>query len=277
MTIQILVLLLNRTETPTTGGLETIFDEGKSFDATSVLVISILLSLYSSIKMHTNLIILEKGFCPTTSKLVVLAWATFATLKRILSVVTLFIPSMGLFSILNHWRWEQFPFKARLEYAKKGFINPDDKINLYGLNETIYWSQLDRWDHTRSEPPTYSIYTILSLQNTFIAMIVLSIIQSLAIIAVKICTSEDFRKEHHLINKGIHVLENLNFASPFKDWDDGDYSIQEFRGRAKAVRKEMIGSLAINFISTMLMLVPLWYTGKVNQYIYLVLIILLTY
>ena len=42
VTIQILVLLLNRTDTPTTGGLETIFDEGKSYDATTVLVLSIL-------------------------------------------------------------------------------------------------------------------------------------------------------------------------------------------------------------------------------------------
>ena len=201
VTIQILLLLLNRTDTPATGGLETIFDEGKSYDATTILVLSILWSLFSSIKMHTNFTILEKGFCPTTSKLVVLAWATSATLRRILSLVTLFIPSMGLFSILHHWRWE------KVQYSKFFTDRPDFKISLFGLNETIYWSQLDRWDHTRSEPPTYSIYTILSLQNTFIAMIVLSIIQSLAMIAVKICTSEDFRKEYHLINKGIHVLE----------------------------------------------------------------------
>ena len=59
----------------------------------------------------------------------------------------------------------------------------------------------------------------------------------------------------------LHALENLNFASPFRDWDDGDYSIQQFRERASAVRKEMVWTQAINFLATMVMMVPLWYTG----------------
>ena len=57
-------------------------------------------------------------------------------------------------------------------------------------------------------------------------------------------------------------MENLNFASPFRDWDDGDYSIQQFRERASAVRKEMVCTQAINFLASMLMMVPLWYTGR---------------
>ena len=60
----------------------------------------------------------------------------------------------------------------------------------------------------------------------------------------------------------IHVLENLNFASPFRDWDDGDYTIQEFKERAREVRKEMIWTQAINFLATITMLVPLWFTGS---------------
>ena len=110
VTIQILLLLLNRTDTPATGGLETIFDEGKSFDAATVLVLSILWSLFRSIKTHTNLTILEKGFCPTTSKLVILAWTTFSSLRRVLSLLALFIPSMSLFSILHHQRWDQVQY-----------------------------------------------------------------------------------------------------------------------------------------------------------------------
>ena len=69
------------------------------------------------------------------------------------------------------------------------------------------------------------------------------------------------RDEEHTTNKLIHTLENLNFASPFRDWDDGDYSIQQFRKRASAVRKEMIWTQLINFIALLLMMVPLWYTG----------------
>ena len=256
VTVTILLLLLIRTETATTGGLETIFDKGKTWDAQTVLAVSVTWSLLSTIMTHTNLTILEKGFCPTTSKLVVLAWASFATLRRILSLVTMFIPSMGLFSLLHHWKWEQVPF----EIAEK--VSPGDKISLFGLNETVLWSQLHRWSD--GSPPNYKNYTLLTLQETFIALIVLSIVQFIAIIIAKICSSKDFREEEHKTNMFIHTLENINIPSPYRDWDDGDYSVQQFRKRASAVRKEMIWTQAINFIATLLMMVPLWYTGIRN-------------
>ena len=257
----ILLLLLNRTKTATTGGLETIFDEGKSWNATTVLALSVSWSLFSTIKAHTNLTILDKGFCPTTSKLVVLAWATFASLRRILSLVTLFVPSMGLCNLLYHHTWEKVPFHFRHKIAQS--ISPEDKISLFRLNKTILWTELDRWDYTGEDPspPSYSLYTLLDLQQTFIALIVVSLIQFQAIYVVKKCISKDFREEEHRTNTILHTLENLNFASPFKDWDDGDYSIQQFRERASAVRREMIWTQAINFLATILMMVPLWYTG----------------
>ena len=31
-----------------------------------------------------------------------------------------------------------------MEYVKRGFLTPEDKIGLYGLNETIMWADLDR-------------------------------------------------------------------------------------------------------------------------------------
>ena len=54
ITISFLLILLNRTETPTTGGLETIFDEGKTWDATTILAVSVTWSLLSTIKSHTQ-------------------------------------------------------------------------------------------------------------------------------------------------------------------------------------------------------------------------------
>ena len=263
ITITFLLILLNRTDTPTTGGLETIFDEGKSlwiwsWDADKVLVVSVTWSMFSTIKTHTELTILEKGFCSTRSKLVVLAWASFATIRRILSLVTLFIPSMGLCSLLHHWKWEQVPY----QFGQR--IIPGDKIRLFGLNETVLWSQLYRWNHTGEfpTPPHYNEYTLLTLQETSIALICLSFLQFIAIFVVKRIISTDFREEEHITNKILHTLENLNFASPFRDWDDGDYTIQQFRNRANAVRKEMIWTQAINFVATIIMMVPLWYTGR---------------
>ena len=265
VSVQVLLLLLSRTSTPTTGGLETIFDERnwKIFDATTAFVLSILWSLLSTIKTNTNLIILEKGFCPTTSKIVVLAWSMFATLKRILSLVTLFIPSMGLFSLLHHWKWEQVPFNIRKEHTKS--ILSEDKISLFGLKKTVFWSELDRWKYADSKtptPPNYTTYTFMTLQETFFALIVLSIAQFIALYLVKICISKDFREENLLTNRFLHVIENINFSSPFRDWDDGDYSIQQFKKRANSVRKEMIWTQTINFLTTILMVVPLCYTGK---------------
>ena len=271
VTIQILVLLLNRTDTPTTGGLETIFDGGNSScygNATQVLVLSVLWSIFTSIRMQAKFIFLEKGFCPTTSKLVVAAWATFATLRRILSLITVFIPSMGLFSLLHHWKWEQVPFDIRIELARKGIISSEDKISLLGLNETINWQGLDKTDYSDPKypvPPSYAHYTLLTLQETFIALVGLSFVQLLATWVIKVWNSKHFKEEPFKTNKFIHLLENLNFASPYKDWDDGDFSIQEFKERAKAVRKEVFWTQAIHFISSFVMLIPLWYTGKMSS------------
>ena len=135
------------------------------------------------------------------------------------------------------------------------------------MNETVLWSQLDRWDYTGEipSPPKYTFYTLLSLQDTFIALLVLSILQFLAIIVVKICFSIDFREEEHKTNMILHTLENLNFASPFRDWDVGDYSIQQFRERASVVRKEMVWTQAINFLASMVMMMPLCYTGSTSS------------
>ena len=102
----------------------------------------------------------------------------------------------------------------------------------------------------------------MTLKETFVGLILLSILQFLAIFVVKIYNSQDFRLETHKTNMVIHTFENLNFASPFRDWDDGDYSIKQFRERAGAVRSEMIWTQMINFLTTMLMAVPLWYTGE---------------
>ena len=61
--VQVLILMLSKTETATTEGLETIFNQTfLGLDATTVLYISISWSLFSCARMHTKLIALEKGF-----------------------------------------------------------------------------------------------------------------------------------------------------------------------------------------------------------------------
>ena len=266
VTVQVLILLLAQTETPTTGGLETIFDQ-KVFglDPTTVFIISVSWSLFSCVRTQVNMIVMEKGFGNVMARLAIFAWSTFSTLRRILSLIAMFIPGLGLFSILHHWRWDQVPFSVRFEYAKRGTLTPDDKIGLYGLNETICWAELDRWDYSHPKdpaPPPYSIYTLFSLETTVIAGVVLFGFQFLLITVTKILTSADFRDRGNYVNKTIHVLENLNYATPFCDWDEGDHTIQEFRGRFTATCREMATTFSVNFLTSLAMLVPLWYTGQ---------------
>ena len=161
----------------------------------------------------------------------------------------------------------QIPFKARLEYAKRGFLTPEDKISLYGLNETIYWTDLDRWDYTNihdPQPPDYPIYTLMSLRNTFIAGAVLAVVHFIGLMLVKIITSAEFRKSGNYVSKVIHVIENLNYGTPFVDWDEveGEHSIDQFRLRVRATCKEMVATFIVNILCTAAMLVPLWHTGS---------------
>ena len=110
-------------------------------------------------------------------------WALFGTLRRTLGILAFFIPAMGLFNILYHIKFEMVAFKIRLDYAST--ISAEDKIALFGLNETIFWSELDRWNYTdpyNPTPPNYSLYTGLTLGETFIAFMVVTGVQFIAIL-----------------------------------------------------------------------------------------------
>ena len=266
VTLQVLILMLSQTETATTGGLVTIFKQKfLGIDATTILWISVSWSLLSCARMHTKLIALEKGFCKFSSQFFIFVWGTFATLRRVFSIIAMFIPSMGLFSILHHWRWEQVPFRVRLEYAKRGFLQPDDKIGLYGVNKTIDWSDLDRWNYTDPQdpqPPPLTLYTLMSLKDTLAAGAILLAVNFLALVIVKLLTSPEFRSRGNIVNKLIHILENINYATPYEDWDVGDYSIDQFRVRFQATCREMLATFAVNILCTVTMLVPLWHTGQ---------------
>ena len=274
ISLQILILLLARTETPTTGGLETIFNkESSGYHPIFVLFVSISVSLVSCIKLHTSFVVAEKVFFPPESIFCVLLWGTFAALRRTLSIIALFIPSMGLVSILHHWKREQIPFRIRLDLSEKLGIRTDDKIGLYGLNETIYWSELDRWSYTdpvTPTPPPYSLYTMMTLQETFVAGLILLFIHTLTLYFVKNITSTDFREEKLMINKIIHILENLNYATPFKDWDMGQLNIAAYKTRFQALKREMMATFTVNFIVTIMMVIPLLFTGNLCTIIHVI-------
>ena len=77
---------------------------------------------------------------------------------------------------------------------------------------------------------------------------------------VKCATSQEF-KEERMFNKCIHVLQNLNLSFPFVDWDEKMVSGEEFKERYKNTEIEMACSFAVNIGFSIVMLLPVWFTG----------------
>ena len=226
----------------------------------AVLAISIAITLKSCITLHLKTVQTEKQFVPTSSTFFILLWGLFSSIRRITSMVCFFIPSLGLCSILYHHKYELIPFSLWKKYGKTQM----DKIVLYGLNETVKWGDLDRWDYstiTEGIPPPYAEYTGLTLKGTFGLFYLITAAQFVTTLIVKIYTSRKFCRRENFLNKLLHLILSLNMASPFEDWDMGRFIVREYKERQKQTNTEMAWSLSVNFIFSLAMMVPLWYTG----------------
>ena len=258
-----------KTNTPTTGGLESFFDKdsflGLKLNPTIILSLSLVWSLKTCIFQHIKMIAKEKGFCTFKTKISIFMWATFATVRRVASIIVFFTPSMGLFSILHHWQAENTPFKTRLDDIKRNRSTEFDNINLYNMTQTVRWSHLDRWsydDPQHPQPPPYSIYTGLSLQYYFLAFIGIFVLQIILMDRVKSHTSDEYRKMKDFFSKWTHLILVASLPFPYKDWDVGSFdSIKIFRDRYKKTEREMMVSYLVNFLFTVIMLIPLCLTG----------------
>ena len=133
---------------------------------------------------------------------------------------------------------------------------------------TVLWGDLDRWNHTNTTypevgiPPPYSLFTGFSLQWAFILFFILTGAQILVTLLIKVYTSRKFSTRGDYMNKFIHLLLGLNIASPFEDWDQGRFSLKEYRERHRQTNIEMALSISVNIMFSMIMLCPLYYTGK---------------
>ena len=67
--------------------------------------------------------------------------------------------------------------------------------------------------------------------------------------------------KNHFI-KFIHILENMNIATPWQDWDHHKCSVKQFRMKHRKVNIEMAFTMMVNILISMLMAFPLVYTGK---------------
>ena len=123
-----------------------------------------------------------------------------------------------------------------------------------------------RWNYTNPlapEAPEYSIYTRLTAKMTLMAFFLLLGLHTLMVALVKLSTSEEFRsRDGQIFKKMIHVISNINIPSPFRDWDAGDFSVEEHRRRRWWTELEMGCLFIVNTVFSMALLGPLWYTGQ---------------
>ena len=237
--------------------MKTVFGKTDIF----YLGLSVALSLKTCISLHTKSMALSKPFFPFTAKLAALLWTFALMAKRMLVLVLYFAPSLGLFNLLHHWKWEQIPFAIR----KRRNVTADDELVLLNI-EPRPWTDLDRWNYSDvPTPPDYTIYTVYTAAEYFKIFWILLFIQSAINTILKLWTSPRFRTEASFLDKILHGLENCNIPSPWKDWDEDAVTVEDHQIQFKAVTKEMLATILVNFIFNTVMLLPLYFTGHFQQ------------
>ena len=87
---------------------------------------------------------------------------------------------------------------------------------------------------------------------------------SLAIVGVKLLTSETFREAGSWFKKAMHVITCSNIPTMYRDWDHENVTVEEHRRRYKRTETEMgcLLILLVNTVFSLVLLGPLWYTGQ---------------
>ena len=252
---QSILFFLSNTDTPTTGGLKSFFEESNI----PLLVLSVAWSLRSCVSLHIRALTLEKPFFPTTSKLVAYLWTITVTAKRMMVLILYFAPSLGLFHLLYHPLFEQVPFAVR----KNRNVSADDLLYLYNI-DPLPWTDVDRWsyeDPNNPKPPSYTVYTVFTIGEYFQLFWIIFALHICCNIISKLFTSKQFRKEANLLQMLIHGIENCNIPLLWKDWDEDSGTVEDHIERFKSSNYEMFATFLVNFIFNAAMLLPLGCTG----------------
>ena len=77
----------------------------------------------------------------------------------------------------------------------------------------------------------YDYYTGFILQTYFGLYFLVMFLQFFTLLLVKMCTGHEFYNRRHVFPKINHIFENLNYASPYIDWDVAPSSGKGFKDR----------------------------------------------
>ena len=116
-------------------------------------------------------------------------------------------------------------------------------------------------------PPSTQLYTIISLRSAIITFWFLYLFYGLALTLFKHCKSKDFQNANH--GKRIqHILEAINIPEAFADWDNNHtLDAAGHRRKWKTVLIEMVWMVVMQFVSNMVLLIPIFVTDTLLVYL----------
>ena len=279
ISIQVLMLLLSPTYSTfiTHSGLQAVFQKdfavqteiqawienlsGLSFNLTQwFLVLSILWSMktisltYVKVKAAGKVEVLA-----LPAKLLLALRSLFVYSVRLSCVVAFFGPFLGLFNVLAHWRAEQMVLEFKVFNRSQTFSSLEMSGSL--PIDAIYRADYNTTDPENPLPPSYTLYTQVSLGTSFAFFLVLIVTQALVNLLLETKLSREF-KEAGWTAKMQHLLESVNRADSFADWDTGVGTQSEFQRRWWNVMAETIVMIGVQMGTNLALLVPLWVTSK---------------
>ena len=222
------------------------------------LVLSILWSMKT---MGTTYIKMKAegkvGMLGAPAKVLLAVRALLVYSVRLSCVVAFFGPFLGLFNVLAHWRAEQMVLDFKV-YNRSHIYNSSLKRNGLSIEE-VY--RANYADPENPLPPSYKLYTQIGLGASFALFLVVIALQGLVNLFLERKLSPDFRAAKWT-SKLQHLVESVNKADSFSDWDTVQGTPSELRKRWWKVMNETIVMIGVQLATNMALLVPLWVTSK---------------
>ena len=257
LTGQLILLFLTNSDTQTIGNVQKL-NVNKT-----LLVLSLMASFIGCFFSYLKGLSTKREYFPVLSKVVAVCFVAPALLTRVLCIIMYFTPALGLFDVLQHWKNEQIPWNIDL---LNEMVDPIyDTISLGNGTTNVAWTKINRW--TRSldgtlMSPEYTLYTTFKLKHYFRFFWIILAFNFAFIYLVKNIWSKSFQKMN-LVEKLIHVLENIFIPYNTEEWDSAKGNSNDHEQRMKENSSEMSALMKTNFFVNCILMAPMFILGKI--------------
>jgi len=205
-------------------------------------------------------------------KIILAGFVLSCFLAKTVSIVAVFTPPLGLFSILAHWQ-DQTRFSCELMSPYNGDSFYHGVSSRGEVTKTPWESIGGNTCHNGTDVVDISIggqyqnvcwldplmLIPLSLPQTCIFVICIATTRLLLVLMAKYWLSEDFKREFTLCERILH--DNIGATPLTTDWEEGK-TLQEMRKKYYEQRLEMVVLLIIDFLENLILLVPVTMTFR---------------